>query len=115
MSHMKLIGLLILSAIAALAQSHSITLTCSAPATGSAPTGYVFLRSTTSGGSYTQLNATPAPTCSYVDTAVTEGTKYFYIAESVGPGGTSAPSNEASATVPFSVPNPPSTLSAVAK
>lgn len=37
----------------------------------------------------------------------TEGAKFFYVETATGPGGESASSNEASATIPFSVPAAP--------
>jgi len=62
-----------------------------------------FYRSTTSGGPYAKLNATPVPIVSaaaqFVDTAGVGGTKYFYVATAVDAGGNESTfSNEASAT-----------------
>lgn len=48
----------------------------------------------------------------YTDTAVTEGTTYCYRVNASNPAGASAWSNEAGRTVPFSVPAPPSGLTA---
>jgi fibronectin type 3 domain-containing protein len=58
-------------------------------------TSYVVSRGTASGGPYSQIG-TPAAT-SYTDTAVTAGTTYYYVVQSVGSSGASANSTEASA------------------
>ena len=65
--------------------------------------GYEIHRGTTSGGeSATPLNSAPLSAANYVDTNVTPGTKYYYVVTSVASDGTarSAPSTEASTTVP---------------
>lgn len=59
-------------------------------------TGYYVKRSTTSGGPYTQIAAQAAT--NYVDSALTNGTKYFYVVAAYNSYGTSANSSEASAT-----------------
>lgn len=66
--------------------------------------GYDVYRGTASGGeSTTPLNSTPIEGTTYVDDTVTPGTTYYYILRSIGPNGVeSAPSNEATATVPGS-------------
>lgn len=115
---MKLIIALLFAGVA-FAQQHSVTLTWTwAQGKGGAATGFNVKRSDVSGGPYTKINADPiAPdTLTYVDTAgLVEGTKYFYVVTATGPGGESAPSNEAGGTIPFSVPQPPATLDLVVK
>jgi hypothetical protein len=77
------------------------------PTTG--VSGYDIFRGTASGGESTTPIATQVAagctsltTCTYVDTAVVAGTKYFYVVTAVSSSGNtqSSPSNEASATVP---------------
>ena len=70
----------------------SITLRWLAPDFG--VTNYLVKRATVSGAE-TQMATTTATT--YVDTGLTNGTKYFYTVTAVGPAGSSLPSNEASA------------------
>jgi len=65
---------------------------------------YHVKRATTSGGPYTQV-AAPTGT-SYVDTTVTNGTKYFYVVSALNSAGESANSTEVNAT-PTSPANPP--------
>jgi hypothetical protein len=85
-------------------------------ATGSNDTGFNIKRGTVSGGPYVAVGSVSSPTIlSFTDLSVTgnvlvEGTKYFWIVTAVGPGGESSPSNEASGTVPFVTPPPPSGL-----
>ena len=67
--------------------------------TGSSGAGsYSILRGTTSGGEGSTPIATGIPGTSYTDTAVLNGTKYYYKVIAVNAGGSSSPSNEASAT-----------------
>lgn len=58
---------------------------------------YHVLRSTTSGGPYTQIGVVADPNNSYSDTAVAGGTTYYYVVRSYA-GCESASSNEAFAT-----------------
>jgi len=61
--------------------------------------GYNLLRSTTSGGPYTQINGTLLTGTSYLDTGLTNGTTYFYVATAVDTStNESAGSGQASAT-----------------
>ena len=64
------------------------------------------LRSTTSGGPYTSIVAGLAAT-SYTDTGLTNSTTYYYVVQAVNSAGTSANSNQVSATpsVVLSWPN----------
>src|SRR5919109_139848 len=73
---------------------------------------YNVLRSTSSGGPYTQI-AGGVGTISYTDTTVTNGTTYFYVVQAVSSGGTSGNSNQASAT-PTAPPLAPTGLTATA-
>ncbi len=75
-------------------------------------TSYNVLRSTTSGGPYTQTGA-PATT-SYVDTSVTNGTTYYYVVTAVNTAGQSGDSNQASATPTATAPAAPTGLTASA-
>lgn len=88
--------------------THSVTLTVTAPSSGDTPATYNILRSLTS-GTETQYASIPfnGTTTTYVDTAVTGGTTYFYTAKAVNSAGTSAASNEVSAAVPLAVPGAP--------
>jgi len=58
---------------------------------------YNLKRSTTSGGPYSSTVGTPSAN-SFVDTSVSNGTKYFYVVTAVSSSGESANSPEASAT-----------------
>ncbi|MEA4848951.1 MAG: kelch repeat-containing protein [Clostridiaceae bacterium] len=60
-------------------------------------TSYNVYRSTTSGGTYTQL-ATGVTGTAYTDSTVTNGTTYYYVVTAVFSGEESSYSNEASAT-----------------
>jgi fibronectin type 3 domain-containing protein len=77
-------------------------------------TSYNVKRSTTSGGPYTKLSSPTAT--SYVDTGLTNGTKYFYVVSAVNSSGESANSSEVSATptTPASAPAAPANLQATA-
>jgi PKD repeat protein len=61
--------------------------------------GYSVYRATSAGGPYTRLTATPLAPSAYTDTAVTNGTTYYYVATaSDGSGNESLFSTEDSAT-----------------
>ena len=60
-------------------------------------TSYTVKRSTTTGGTYTQIALGLAGT-TYADTGVTNGTTYYYVVTANNSKGESLPSNEASAT-----------------
>jgi fibronectin type 3 domain-containing protein len=77
-------------------------------------TTYNVKRSTTTGGPYTLLSSPAA--ASFTDTAVTNGTPYFYVVSAVNSAGESANSSEASAkpTAPTQIPAAPSGLMATA-
>jgi hypothetical protein len=82
--------------------SHSVSLTWTASITAGV-TGYNVWRSTTSGGSYTQLNTTTVAGTSYTDSSVSAGQIYYYVVTAVDGGNQSADSNQAQATVPTDI------------
>jgi fibronectin type 3 domain-containing protein len=83
--------------VVATAGNALVTLTWAASA---GATGYNVKRSTTNGGPYTQLAAPNSNT--YTDSAVTNGTAYYYVVSSLNAAGESANSTQVSAT-----PEPP--------
>ena len=87
--------------------SHSVTLQWAwQQGNGGAATGFNVKRGTTSGGPYTQVGAVgSSTTVVFTDSGpFVEGQTYYYVVTAVGPQGESAPSNEASATIPTSNP-----------
>jgi fibronectin type 3 domain-containing protein/regulation of enolase protein 1 (concanavalin A-like superfamily) len=72
-------------------------------------TSYRILRSTTSGTGYALSGTSTA--ASYSDTAVTNGTTYYYVVAAVGPNGQSANSSQAFA-IPLPLPGAPTGLTA---
>ncbi len=74
-------------------------------------TSYNVKRGTTSGGPYTTVASPTGAT--YTDTAVTNGTTYYYVVTAVSANGESANSNQASAT-PSATPSAPTAPSAPA-
>lgn len=91
--------------------SHQVNLTWAAPV-GSTVVSYDIKRGTVKGA---EVSIGSSPTNSYVDTAnLVEGTTYFYVVDSVNSAGESGPSNEVTATVPFSLPGAPTNLVAAA-
>lgn len=92
--------------LAATPGNAQVSLTWSA---SSGATSYNVKRSTTSGGPYTTI-ASPAST-SYLDSAVVNGTTYFYVVSAVNSNGESANSGQVSATPSApTVPAAPSNL-----
>lgn len=83
--------------------SHSVSLTWTA-STSSSIAGYNVYRSTTNGGSYTQINSSLVATTSYTDTNVTAGQTYYYVTTAVDTSNNqSAYSSQAQATVPTTI------------
>jgi fibronectin type 3 domain-containing protein len=69
--------------------------------TSSGVVGYYVYRGTVSGGPYSKLNSTPAPTTNYTDTSVQSGVTYYYVVTAVdNKGMESAYSNQSMATIP---------------
>jgi fibronectin type 3 domain-containing protein len=99
-------------ALSATAGTASVALSWTAPASGgSAITGYRIYRSTSTG---TEVLFTSVGTAtSYTDTAVANGTTYFYQVTALNSVGEGARSNEASArpTAPASAPSAPTLTS----
>jgi hypothetical protein len=84
---------------AAAAQAHSATLGWTAST--SSVSGYNVYRSTVSGGSYTKVNSSLVGGVSYTDSAVQNGTTYFYVTTAVDASGNESNfSNEAQAVIP---------------
>jgi fibronectin type 3 domain-containing protein len=79
--------------LSASAGNGEVTLTWAA---SEGATGYTVLRGATTGGPYTQIGTSTS--VAYTDTAVTNGTTYYYVVEATNSGGASAYSPEASAT-----------------
>ena len=86
--------------LTASAGNASAQLAWSVPASngGSTVTGYNVYRGTTAGGEATTPVATNVASTTFVDSGLTNGTRYFYEVAAVNAAGTSPPSNEASAT-----------------
>ncbi|MGP8155368.1 MAG: malectin domain-containing carbohydrate-binding protein, partial [Candidatus Acidiferrales bacterium] len=97
------------------ASSSQINLSWTASSSSCSVTYNVF-RSTTSGFTPSTSNqiATGVTTTSYSDTGLAGSTTYYYLVEGTNIGGTSAASNQASATTPCSAPTAPSGLTATA-
>jgi hypothetical protein len=81
--------------LAASPSSGNLALTWNAPSGNFGALTYIVLRGSTSGGE--TVLASGQTLTSYSDSAVTNGTTYYYEVEAVGSGGTSAASNEISA------------------
>src|SRR6266540_3823450 len=78
----------------------------------SGATNYNVLRSTTSGGPYSQV-ASGVTSTSFSDTGLAAGTTYFYVVQACNGSGCSGNSNQASATTPSNSPPPaPTNLTA---
>jgi Fibronectin type III domain len=87
--------------LTAAASNAAVTLTWTAPSCngGSAITGYkIFEGSATGAESTTAVNGTLDPSAGYVVTGLTNGTKYYFTVQAVNGVGSSASSNEASAS-----------------
>ncbi len=80
--------------------AHSATLSWNASTTSDV-VGYLVERADQSGGPYTSLTPTPLVATTFTDSTVVAGHTYFYVVVAVDvTGQTSAPSNEASVTIP---------------
>jgi fibronectin type 3 domain-containing protein len=76
-------------------------------------TGFLIERKTGAGGDYGQVATVKAGSTSYIDTALSTGTEYFYRVRATNTAGDSAYSNEADVITP-SLPATPSSLQASA-
>jgi hypothetical protein len=82
------------------ATPHTVALSWTASST-STVSGYNVYRSTTSGSGYSKVNGTLVAGVNYTDSAVQNGTTYYYVTTAVDAGGSeSGYSNEASAVIP---------------
>jgi fibronectin type 3 domain-containing protein len=113
-----ILSLAALTSLTAAAQPPSVTISWNANVTAGTITSFTVLRSTTSTGTYASVGSVPFVTgttaYSYTDTTVVQGGSYYYEIESVGPGGTSAPTAPSPvAVVPFQAPATPSTPTVV--
>ena len=81
---------------------------------GAMVTGYDIYRSTTQGGEGNTPIATGVTTTSFSDTALTNGTTYYYTVAAVNSAGISPQSVEASATPAATVPSAPLSVTASA-
>ncbi len=82
----------------ATANATSVTLTWSGPPPGMPAIDTYTIYRGTSSGSETQLATVNGPTTQYTDSAITPGTTYYYQVTATNSTGTSAPSQETSAT-----------------
>ena len=87
--------------------AHTVTLNWVAPS-GSVVTSYNVKRATAAAGPFAQIGT--STTTSFVDSNVTEGVSYWYEVDAVNATGEGAPSNVASASVPFQIPGAPTGL-----
>jgi hypothetical protein len=102
--------------LGATAGNTTVALSWSAPLSngGSAITGYNVFEGTSPGGeALTPVNSSLISGTTYTATGLTNGTKYYFTVKAVNAVGSSAASNEASAT-PATVPGAPTGLGATA-
>jgi len=97
--------------LTAAASNGSVTLSWSASLGASS---YNIYRGTAPGGEGNAPIAAGVTATSYIDTGLTNGTKYYYRVAAVNSGGTSAESMEVSATPLAGTPAPPAFLTATA-
>lgn len=85
--------------------SFAVNLTWDDPTTGPTPSGYNAYRGSQTGGPYTEIGSVNGATAAaYTDSAVSDGTTYYYVVTSfiASPYAESVYSNEAAVTVPTS-------------
>jgi hypothetical protein len=94
------------------AQSLTLTWTAGTGSSTANTTSYQVQESTTSGGPYTTIGTVAyvsgQSTYTFTWTGGVGGTVYFFVQEAIGPGGTSAPSPQSTATFPIAPPPVPS-------
>ncbi len=98
---------LILCSATAFAQNHTVTIswTPAQQPAGITIASWNVLRGTISGGPYSQLASVTASTTSYTDSAVSSGSDYYYVVQSVDTQGVaSADSSQVEAIIPNSPP-----------
>lgn len=91
----------------------SVTLAWTASTGSPVPTGYDVFRGTTTGGPYTQI-ATNSAGVTYLDSALTNGTTYYYVVTAVKNSNQSTRSNQATGTPNWPAPNAPTGLNGTA-
>lgn len=89
--------------IVATAGTNQVALTW-ADSSGGLAANFIVLRSITSGSGYVQLAVVSGSTSNYVDTAVYDGTMYYYVVQAQNNAGTSPNSAQASAQPFFALP-----------
>jgi len=102
---------------------HCANLTWNAPTAGGAPTGYNVYRSSVTGGcanvtaaSCTKAGSAVATAPSFVDSPLSQSTKYFWVVTAFNASGESGPSNEVTATTtPDPAPAAPAGLTVTVK
>lgn len=112
---MKRLMMLLFFSAAVFAQQHGLSLawtagTCPTGQTCGATANYNVMRSTTSGGPYTQIAQTTGTVTTFLDTTGVPGTKYFYVIQALASGAPPAQSGEGSGVFPFPpapAPGPP--------
>jgi hypothetical protein len=102
-------------ALSASAVSGKVTLNWSAPTSSSPITGYTVYKSTTAGAQGAALTTVSASTLTLVDTAVTNGTTYYYEVAASNAAGFGAASAQASATPVALTPAAPTNLVATSQ
>lgn len=107
----------ILCSLSSFAQAaHSVTLTWSAGTGGGVATSYDVQRSAAKGGPYASIGTSPGTSLVDSSGAVqAEGSTFFYVVVAKNGAGSSAPSNEVSATIPTSAPVAPVLAAPVVK
>jgi hypothetical protein len=89
------------SGVASSKPSPTHSATASWTASTSPVVGYNVYRSSTSGGPYTKLNASPTTSLTYTDATVASGQSYYYVTTAVDASGAeSINSNEQKAVIP---------------
>jgi hypothetical protein len=110
--------MLVISAVSVAAQ-HSVTVNITWVPSGDPPLAFLIQRSNVSGGPYTTIcggGGQPvcpagAPTAVYVDSTVTGGQTYYYVARAYNTGGLGPLSAEAKSQIPFLPPTTTPSLS----